>query len=107
MSKAKNYYDVKQMKKDFASLKKQTQAAADKAVAKVAIGTTSEEAFTFSFDEAEAVPFGVSGIGQGTVVVAASNEDPVALNELLNALAQQSLVTLEQSVTSSLKEVLK
>ncbi len=105
MTQKKNSYSVKQLNKDLAKLKQVTPVIVDKAIQKTLAGTTSENAFTMSFDQVEAIPFGVGN--QGTIVVTASTDDPVELNVQLATAADNALKMLKQEISNGMKGVLQ
>ena len=104
MSK-KNYFSTKQLNKDLKALQKSVSQIADRATEKVVNKTASEEAFLFSFDEAEVIPFGVGS--SGTVVVTANTADPIELEDRISEVSERALDALRQEVTEGLKGVLK
>ena len=104
MSK-KNYISTKQFNKDLKAFQKQVSRVADRATERVVSRTASEEAFLFSFDEAEVIPFGVGS--SGTVVVTTNTDDPVELENRISEVSERALDTLSQEVTEGLKGVLK
>lgn len=100
----KNSYSVKKLNKDLAKLKQETAVIVNRAVKTTLEGTTSENAFVMSFDQVEAIPFGVDNTGK--VVFTASTDDPVELDEQLAVVAAKLLDALENEIKTSMKGVL-
>lgn len=104
MSK-KNYFSTKQLNKDLKALQKNVSRMAEEATQTVVRRTASEEAFLFSFDEAEVIPFGVGS--SGTVVVTANTADPIELEDRISEVSERALDALRQEITEGMKGVLK
>lgn len=105
MSSKKNYVDVRKFLRDVDRITHQVPKAAERAVQRVRTGTTSESAFTMAFDEVEAIPFGVGS--QATIVVTASTDDPVELEEKIDLAGQQALLELEQQAAQEVMRLLR
>lgn len=103
MSK-KNYYNVKPLQRVTGKFIKQVERSAAKHLEQVVQKTASENAFRFTFDEAEVVPFGVGT--QGAITFATDAEDPFILEDLTRETAMQALDDLKLRITSDLKEAL-
>lgn len=101
----KNTYSTKKFYNDLAKLRKETEQIAVQATNNTLQQTASENAFLMSFDEVEAIPYGVGN--NGSIVIVANTADPIELADIVSEMAVQAMDTLSQEVINKMKGVLK